>query len=77
MPDFFCTPTLKCPFCGDESLVLFRSKLRLLFEVEDEGAKKDDPPLTALLCGEDHLFFIRGCDVRIEASVAPDHRKSA
>lgn len=42
MPDFFCTPTLKCPFCGDESLVLFRGKLCLSFEVEDEdeGAKR-------------------------------------
>ncbi len=77
MLDFFCTPTLRCPFCGTESLVLFRSKLRLSFDIEDESAKKDGPPLTALLCGKDHFFFIRRGDVRIEASVAPDRRNIA
>lgn len=68
MPYSICTPTLKCPFCGSETLLLFRSKMCLAFDILDEGEKStESAPVTALLCGANHFFFVRCNDIRIQA----------
>ncbi len=68
MSDLICTPTLKCPFCSNESLALFRSKISLEFDIVEAGEKKQCASVMALLCGENHFFFVRTCDVRIRAT---------
>ncbi len=66
MPTVICTPALKCPFCSSETLALFRSDIHLTFDIADEGEKKDGVPVAALLCGENHFFFLRRSDIQIQ-----------
>ncbi len=69
MPTFICKPALKCPFCASEILTVFRSKMCLSFDLVDAGERKDGASVTALLCGQNHFFFIRSCDIRIRPAV--------
>ena len=71
MPTLIYTPTLRCPFCASEILTLFRSKMRLAFAIVDADEKKESVPVTTLLCGGNHFFFVRSSDLRIQSSSAP------
>jgi hypothetical protein len=68
MSNLICTPTLKCPFCSNESLALFRSKISLQLDIVEAGENKQCVSVTALLCDENHFFFVRSCDVRIRST---------
>ena len=56
MSNLICTPTLKCPFCSNESLALFRSKISLQLDIVEAGENKQCGSVTALLCDENHFF---------------------
>jgi hypothetical protein len=45
-----------------------RSKISLEFDIVEAGEKKQCASVMALLCGENHFFFVRTCDVRIRAT---------
>jgi hypothetical protein len=70
MPILVCDPTLKCPFCGSEFLTLFRSGMHLAFDIVEADEPKEGTSVAAVLCGENHFFFIRSCDLRVRAASA-------
>jgi hypothetical protein len=68
-----CNPVLRCPFCASESLTLLRTKMYLAFDIVEEGEEKESASVTALLCGENHFFFIRSSDIPSSVLLAGAH----